>query len=106
MGFETEASGNPEGRPRGARNKVTLAVAEWNAAILGDPEVQARLLSEARQGRLHHAVLGQLLLSADGRPRASPQSESMILQSALPEARESLRIKLDGIRHVIETAST
>ena len=78
MGFETEASGNPEGRPRGARNKVTLAVAEWNAAILGDPEVQARLLSEARQGRLHHAVLGQLLLSVDGGPRASPQSESLI----------------------------
>ena len=41
---------------------ATWAVAEWTAAILEDEHVQARLLGDARQGRLHHAVLGQLLL--------------------------------------------
>ena len=68
MGFEPGVSGNPRGRPRGSRNKATRAVAEWTAAILADEQVQARLLSDARQGRLHHAVLGQLLLYAYGRP--------------------------------------
>ena len=106
MGFAPGVSGNPRGRPRGSRNKATRAVAEWTAAILEDEQVQARLLSDARQGRLHHAVLGQLLLYAYGRPGISPQSESMIPFSALAEARESLRVKLDEIRHVIETEST
>ena len=46
---------------------ATWAVAEWTAAILEDEHVQARLLGDARQGRLHHAVLGQLLLYAYGR---------------------------------------
>ena len=106
MGFAPGVSGNPRGRPRGSRNKATRAVAEWTAAILEDPQVQARLLSDARQGRLHHAVLGQLLLYAYGRPPASPQSESMIPFSALAEARESLRVKLDQIQSVLEPEST
>ena len=106
MAFAPGVSGNPRGRPRGARNKTTRAVAEWTAAILEDPQVQARLLSDARQGWLHHAVLGQLLLSAYGRPGTSPQGKSMIPFSALAEARESLRIKLDQIQSELETEST
>ena len=106
MGFAPGVSGNPRGRPRGSRNKATRPVAEWTAAILEDPQVQARLLSDARQGRLHHAVLGQLLLYAYGRPATSTQRESMIPFSALAEARESLRIKLDEIQSVLETEST
>ena len=106
MGFAPGVSGNPRGRPRGSRNKATRAVAEWTAAILEDPQVQARLLSDARQGRLHHAVLGQLLLYAYGRPGTSPQGESMIPFSALAEAREILHIKLDQIQRELETEST
>ena len=68
--------------------------------------MQARLLIHARQGRLHHAVLGQLLQYAYGRPRTSPQGESMIPFSVLAEARESLRIKLDQIQRELETEST
>ena len=106
MGFAPGVSGNPRGRPRGSRNKATRAVAEWTAAILEDPQVQARLLSDARQGRLHHAVLAHLLLYAYGRPATSPHSEAMIPFSALAEARESLRIKLDQIQRELETEST
>jgi len=90
VGFEPGVSGNPRGRPRGARNKATRAVAEWTAAILEDPQVQARLLSDAREGRLHHAVLSQLLLYAYGRPAASPQGEPTLPLSTLAKARESL----------------
>ncbi len=106
MAFAPGVSGNPRGRPRGSRNKTTRAVAEWTAAILEDPQVQARLLSDARQGRLHHAVLGQLLLYAYGRPGTAPQAESMIPFSVLAEARESLRVKLDQIQRELETEST
>ena len=106
MAFTPGVSGNPRGRPRGSRNKTTRAVAEWTAAILEDPQVQARLLSDARQGRLHHAVLGQLLLYAYGRPATSPQSESVVPFSVLAEARESLRIKLGQIQRELETEST
>ena len=106
MAFAPGVSRNPRGRPLGSRNKATQAVAEWTAAILEDPQVQALLLSDARQGRLHHAVLGQLLLYAYGRPGTSPQSESMLPFSALAEARESLRIKLNQIQRELETEST
>ena len=106
MAFAPGVSGNPRGRPRGSRNKTTRAVAEWTAAIVEDPQVQARLLSDARQGRLHHAVLGQLLLYAYGRPGTSPQGESVVPFSILAEARESLRIKLDQIQRELETEST
>ena len=97
MGFAPGVSGNPRGRPRGSRNKATRAVAEWTAEILEDEQVQARLLSDARQGRLHHAVLGQLLLYAYGRPASVPQQESTVPLSALTEARESLRVKLNQL---------
>ena len=106
MGFEPGVSGNPRGRPRGSRNKATRAVAEWTAAILADEQVQARLLSDARQGRLHHAVLGQLLLYAYGRPATSSSPEATIPFSALADARASLRVKLDQIQNALETKST
>ena len=106
MGFEPGVSGNPRGRPRGSRNKATRAVTEWTAAILEDPKVQACLLSDARQGRLHHAVLGQLLLYAYGCPATPPQGQSVIPFLALGDARTSLRVKLDQIKSVLETEST
>ena len=93
MGFAPGVSGNPRGRPRGSRNTATRAVAEWTAAIIEDPQVQARLLSDAWQGRLHHAVLGQLLLYAYGRSATPSSPEATIPFSALADARASLRVK-------------
>ena len=106
MGFVPGVSGNPRGRLRGSRNKATQAVADWTAAILEGPQVQARLLSDARRGRLHHAVLGQLLLYAYGRPATSSSQEATIPFSALADARASLRVKLDQMRDALETDST
>jgi len=82
------------------------AVAEWTASILEDEQVQTRLLGDARQGRLHHAVLGQLLLYAYGRHSTSSSPEATIPFSALADARASLRVKLDQMRDVLETEST
>ena len=56
MPFQPGQSGNPCGRPKGSRNKNSLAVREWATAIVEDPKVQARLLADARTGNLHPAV--------------------------------------------------
>ena len=92
--------------PSSVSQVATRVVAEWTAAILEDEHVQARLLGDARQGRLHHAVLGQLLLYAYGRPATSSNPEGTIPFSALADARASLRVKLDQMRDVLETEST
>ena len=43
MPFQPGQSGNPYGRPRGSRNRTSLAVREWATGIVEDPQVQARL---------------------------------------------------------------
>ena len=48
MPFEPGQSGNPLGRPKGSCNKTRRAVGEWATGIVEDPEVQARLLADAR----------------------------------------------------------
>ena len=68
MPFQPGQSGNPRGRPRGSRNKNSLAVREWATRIVEDPKVQARLLADARTGKLHPSVLTVLMTYAYGRP--------------------------------------
>jgi len=85
-------SGNPGGRPKGSRNKATLAVREWATGIVEDPQVQARLLADARAGRLHPSVMTALMAYAYGKPR-----ERMIPMSEIEDARRSLQVKR-GIR--------
>jgi hypothetical protein len=48
MPFRPGQSGNPHGRQKGSRNKNSLAVREWATGIVEDPQVQARLLADAR----------------------------------------------------------
>ena len=80
MPFEPGQSGNPHGRPRGSRNKSGLAVREWATGIVEDPQVQARLLADARAGKLHPTVLMVLMTYAYGRPnpRDVPEPETPI----------------------------
>ncbi len=80
MPFELGQSGNPLGRQRGSRNKTRRAVREWATGIVEDPQVQARLLADARAGRLHPSLLTVLRAYAYGRsnPRDVPESETPI----------------------------
>jgi len=80
MPFEPGQSGNPIGRPKGACNKSSLAIREWPTNIVEDSQVQARLLADARAGRLHPSVLTVLITYAYGRPnlRDVPEPETPI----------------------------
>ena len=80
MPFEPGQLGNPRGRPRGSRNRSGLAVREWATGIVEDPKVQARLLADARAGKLHPSVLTVLMTYAYGRPnpRDVPEPETPI----------------------------
>ena len=102
MPFQPGQSGNPCGRPKGSRNKNSLAVREWATAIVEDPKVQARLLADARTGKLHPSVMTVLMAYAYGKPRDTTTSEPMILLSEIEDARQSLEIKLQRIRESLE----
>ena len=106
MPFQPGQSGNPRGRPKGTRNKTSLAVRDWATGIVEDPQVQNRLLADARVGRLHPAVMTALLAYAYGKPRESASTEPMVPVAVLTDARTSLRIKLERIRQTLDIRST
>ena len=103
MPIEPGQSGNPLGRPTGSCNKTRHAVREWATGIVKDPQVQARLLADARAGRLHPSVLTVLMTYAYGKPRDTTTSEPMIPISEIEDARQSLEIKLQRIRESLES---
>ncbi len=80
MPFEPGQSGNLLGRPKGSCNKTRRAVREWATGIVEDPQVQARLLADARVGKLHPSLLMALMAYAYGRPnfRDVPEPETPI----------------------------
>ena len=98
MPFQPGQSGNPLGRPKGSCNKTKRAVREWATGIVEDPKVQARLLADARTGKLHPSVMTALMAYAYGKPRDTMTSEPMIPMSEIEDARQSLEIKLQRIR--------
>jgi len=103
MPFRPGQSGNPCGRPKGSRNKNSLAVREWATGTVEDPKVQARLLADARTGKLHPSVLTVLMTYAYGKPRDTTTSEPMIPISEIEDAGQSLEIKLQRIRESLES---
>ena len=76
---------------------------EWATGIVEDPKVQARLLADARTGKLHPSVMTGLMAYAYGKPRDTTTSESMIPMSEIEDARQSLEIKLQRIRESLES---
>ena len=106
MPFTPGQSGNPLGRPTGSRNKTSLAVRDWATGIVEDPRVQARLLADARAGRLHPSVMTALLAYAYGKPRETASAEPMIPMSEIEDARRSLQVKLEHLRQTLHVTLT
>ena len=106
MPFKPGQSGNPLGRPMGSRNKTPLAVRDWATGIVEDPQVQARLLADARAGRLHPSVMTALMAYAYGKPRETANAERMIPMSEIEDARRSLQVKLERSYQTLEITST
>ena len=103
MPLKPGQSGNPRKRPNGSRNKSGLAVREWATGIVEDPQVQARLLADARAGRLHPSFLTALMAYAYGKPREGTSTEPMIPMSEIEEARQSVQVKPQRIRESLES---
>ena len=57
------------GRQKGTPNKATVEVRTWARRVVEDPQVQARTLDLAREGRLAPAIHIELLHCAYGKPR-------------------------------------
>jgi len=57
------------GRQKGTPNKSTVQVRTWARRVVEDPQVQARTLDLAREGRLAPAIHIELLHYAYGKPR-------------------------------------
>ena len=106
MPFTPGQSGNPRGRPKGSRNKTSLAVRDWATGIVEDPTVQARLLADARAGKLHPSVMTALMAYAYGKPREATTSEATVPVSVLEEARATLQVKLEHLRQTLNATST
>jgi len=103
--FRLGESGNPRGRPKGARNKASAGVREWATELVEDPQVQARFLADARAGKLHPSVMTVLLAYAYGKPRETTSTEPMISMSEIEEARHTLRAKLQHMTDSPESRS-
>ena len=95
-----------QARPVRQPTRTTLAVRDWATGIVEDPKVQARLLADARAGRLHPSVMTALMAYAYGKPRETANAERMIPMSEIEDARRSLQVKLERIYQTLEITST
>ena len=67
--FKPGQSGNPRGRPKGAKSRVTIEAQKACAAIVDDPVYRAKLLAAARARTLPPGVEVLLWHYAKGKPK-------------------------------------
>ena len=79
-----------------------MRIREWATALVEDPQVQTRLLADARAGKLHPSVMTVLLAYAYGKPSEATNPAPVISMAEMAEARRSLQAKLEHITNSVE----
>jgi hypothetical protein len=67
--FKKGQSGNPKGRPRGAKNKATVAIQQFARSVLESPRYRQLMLRRASKAQLTNMETQLLHFYAFGRPR-------------------------------------
>ena len=87
----------------GRQRKASVRIWEWATALVEDPQVQTRLLADARAGKLHPSVMTVLLAYAYGKSCEAESSKPVISMAEMAEARQSLQAKLQHITDSLES---
>ncbi|HMF11591.1 MAG TPA: DUF5681 domain-containing protein [Gemmataceae bacterium] len=67
--FRQGESGNPAGRPKGTRNKVTVDAQQTAAALVDDPIYRAKLARDLRGRKVPPLIEQMLWHYAKGKPK-------------------------------------
>lgn len=107
MAFKKGISGNPNGRPRGAKNKATKELREWVERFIADNldtiENDIMQLDANERVRFFLALLNYSLPKQQSvKAEINDEREQIVIANLSPEGRETLdRIKRSGLNGLV-----
>ena len=103
MPFQKGKSGNPKGKPIGAKTKITPEVQALSRSILEQPAYRERVKRQAVEGTLHPKIESMLWAYAYGAPQKEETNQSGItVNLGFLQLPESTQAKTLAISEAIE----